>query len=440
VFSTRTSTSGVHYQVDAEVPNPTPADLAARSRPVPAEMLLDTQLPDHLDGRLRHLVRTVTAGARNPYEQVYAIQEYLRGKSFTYDLNGAPTTNDGALAQFLFTTRRGYCEQFASAMTVLVRMLGLPARVAIGFNQGARQPDGSWLITNLDAHAWPEVWFPSAGWVPFEPTRRADGGTRTPAYAPSTDEATPTPEPIPSGGEQQVPVAVDPVPVPAPPAGSQPGPGDPPSPTPAARSKSGHAGLAWLAWSLLVVAVLAGVSAPGVARVVLRRRRLAPTTAAGGPSGRAVARVHAAWAELVDVAADLGIRLQPSDSPRTGAARLSAYLDAGPEIDDQDVAAARAALARLARAEERARYAPPGMSAPDPSDDVLTDIATASRMLWSVAPRGRRAVAAIAPPSVLHRVARSGVRQIAGQVRTGPAAERKRSARERREEADTAAR
>jgi transglutaminase-like putative cysteine protease len=430
VFSTRTSTSGVRFQVQAEAPSPTLAELTARTSAVPDELKVDTALPSQLDVRLPGLVRTVTSAARNPFEQVYAIQEYLRGASFTYDLNGAPTTEDGALGEFLFTTRRGYCEQFAAAMAVMVRLLGIPARVAIGFTPGVPQADGSWLITNKQAHAWPEVWFPSAGWVPFEPTRRDDGATRAPAYAPSATDVTPSATPGPGGEVVPVPVPVAPSGGPEPTASLPPAPGQSNELSSPAdvRPKSDRPVLAWLGWGLLALAVLAAVSLPGVARVIMRRRRLAPSGGAGagraGPPGASVDRVHAAWAELIDVAADLGIQLQPSDSPRAGAARLTAYLEAGPEAEEDDVGAARAALERLARAEERARYAPPGMSAPGPTDDVMTDIATAYRTLWSVAPRGRRAVATIAPPSVIQRVTRGGVRQIVSQVRTTPRRER----------------
>ncbi|WP_255649548.1 DUF3488 and transglutaminase-like domain-containing protein [Frankia sp. ArI3] len=223
IFSTRTSTAGVRYQVDATVPNPTRAELAAATGPAPAELAVDTALPDNLDPRLRQLVESITHNARTPYEKVYAIQQHLRGPLFTYDLAGAPTTQEGALAEFLFESHRGYCEQFASAMTVLVRMLGLPARVAIGFVPGEQQADGSYLITNRQAHAWPEVWFPSVGWVSFEPTRRSDGATAAPSYAPAgiddPDGAAAPPGEQSASGAQPLPA---PVQVPMPSAGANP--------------------------------------------------------------------------------------------------------------------------------------------------------------------------------------------------------------------------
>jgi transglutaminase-like putative cysteine protease len=446
IFSTRTSTVGVRYQVDATAPNPTRAELEAATGPTPADLAVDTALPDDLDPRLRQLVESITRNARTPYEKVYAIQQHLRGPLFTYDLTGAPTTQEGALAEFLFDSHRGYCEQFASAMTVLVRMLHLPARVAIGFVPGEQQADGSYLITNRQAHAWPEVWFPSIGWVSFEPTRRSDGATAAPSYAPAGIDD-PDGAAAPSGqesesGAQPLP---EPVPVPVPSAGAN--PDDPTAthpPTPGEHKDSSPGIPAWVIWLCATVApVSALLATPAIIRFRRRRARLRPGRpdgAAGagsgvGPPGRTdaqgVDQVHDAWAELLDVASDLGITIRVSDSPRSGVARLTAYLDAepaparrsDPTVDRQaDATAAaqadpqagptppvpsypqaREALARLAAAEERARYAPPELAAPPQQAEVRRDVATAAGTLWAVAPRTRRIMARLAPSSVFRR-------------------------------------
>ncbi|KJE24812.1 Transglutaminase-like superfamily protein [Frankia torreyi] len=448
IFSTRTSTAGVRYQVDATVPNPTRAELAAATGPAPAELAVDTALPDNLDPRLRQLVESITHNARTPYEKVYAIQQHLRGPLFTYDLAGAPTTQEGALAEFLFESHRGYCEQFASAMTVLVRMLGLPARVAIGFVPGEQQADGSYLITNRQAHAWPEVWFPSVGWVSFEPTRRSDGATAAPSYAPAgiddPDGAAAPPGEQSASGAQPLPA---PVQVPMPSAGANPDDPTATHPPTAGEDTDTSPGIpAWVIWLCATVPPVAALLAtPAIIRFRRRRARLrhgrpddtAGAGAGGGPAGRTgaqgVDQVHDAWAELLDVASDLGITIRVSDSPRAGVARLTAYLDAEPASAsarqaepaadrqaDATAAAqansqtdptpavpsypqAREALARLAAAEERARYAPPELAAPPPHAEVRRDVATASGTLWSVAPRTRRIMARLAPPSVFRR-------------------------------------
>jgi transglutaminase-like putative cysteine protease len=429
VFTTKTYTSGAHYRVEAQVPNPREEDLRREAVTVPDELRIDTQLPSNLDAGIGALAGEVTAGAATAYDKVIQIQNFLRGDAFVYDINGAPTYQDGALAAFLLRTRRGYCEQFASAMTVMVRALGIPARVAVGFTHGTKQPDGGYLVTNKDAHAWPEVWFPNSGWLRFEPTRRVDAATAAPSYAAPADSET---------GAADRPV---PAPSPTPAGVPEPGPGATPdhsgaqaaaptaAPTPAAPDAGrGEAGADLLIWSAVAAAALAAgalLALPAVVRRSLRRRRLR----AGGPPGgppRAdpAARVHAAWAELVDVATDLGVTIRPSDSPRAGAARLRAYLDAGTDAAAgaaRDVVAGDtagdggrdgapagrdegcAALLRVARAEERARYAPPE-AAPADTAAMAADIMTASAALWSAAPRSRRIGAAVAPRSVLSRV------------------------------------
>src|SRR3954451_25491380 len=129
------------------------------------------------------LARWLSAGAPTTDDKVAAMYVYLRSPLFTYDLNGAPTNGRDALRTFLLETRRGYCEQFASAMAVLARAINIPARVAIGFTPGTRNADGDWVITNRDAHAWPEIWFPNEGWVRFEPTPRDDSTDIPPDYS-----------------------------------------------------------------------------------------------------------------------------------------------------------------------------------------------------------------------------------------------------------------
>jgi len=168
---------------------------------------------------------------------------------------------------------------------------------------------------------------------------------------------------------------------------------------------------------LIGLAGLALLATPAIARVVLRRRRLGgdpprrgagPTASPAASAAEASARVRAAWTELLDVATDLGIPLRLSDSPRMVIARLDRYLSAGPEANEDRVVAARAALTRLAWAEERVRYAPPGTSVGEAADTVAADVTTAVGALLSVAPRSRRLVAQVAPPSVLRRATRSG--------------------------------
>jgi hypothetical protein len=113
--------------------------------------------------------RRLTRGATSPYAAVLALESWLRQRGgFTYDEQ--PPVGDGPpLVSFVTTTKAGYCQHFAGAMAVMARLLGIPARVAVGFTSGHLE-DGAWVVSDRDAHAWVEVWFPGHGWMPFDPT------------------------------------------------------------------------------------------------------------------------------------------------------------------------------------------------------------------------------------------------------------------------------
>ncbi|HXN78702.1 MAG TPA: transglutaminase domain-containing protein [Candidatus Dormibacteraeota bacterium] len=120
------------------------------------------------------------AGATNPYDKATAIQNYLRDpQNFTYTLNGAPQAPVGTdrLWYFLFKSHKGYCEFFASAMGDMLRSLGIPTRLVNGFGPGSfDSTTNSFVVRGEDAHTWVESYFPSYGWIPFEPTPDISGG------------------------------------------------------------------------------------------------------------------------------------------------------------------------------------------------------------------------------------------------------------------------
>jgi transglutaminase-like putative cysteine protease len=421
VFSTRTTVGGKSFDVTATVAEPSRDELTGATAAVPGYLRIDTALPASLDPRIPTLARSITASATTTYDRALAIQDYFQSGLFTYDLNGAPTSQVGALSDFLFTTHRGYCEQFASAMAVMLRALGIPARVAIGYTGGTQQADGGYLVTNRDAHAWPEVWFASAGWVRFEPTVSGAGGNATlPAYAPlpapsvggddgSGTDATPAPELSPLPG----------------PVGGTPsaGPGVPPpdagQPTPAAtpRAGSGSAALIALIVSLGLAAVLALLAVPAVVRLRRRGRRLGTGADAdgmvtdGGPPLASADTVRALWEELRDLAADFGQRAEPTESPRALAARLGDVLGAGSGagvpaggVPAGEVDEARRALARMATAGEVVLYGPPGRPAPVSREQLAADVRTITAALRATAGFGGRARATLTPTSVFDRL------------------------------------
>jgi len=132
------------------------------------------QLPPELDARIPDLARQVTASAKTPYDKARAIEGYLRSR-FGYTLNLAGKPGNDPLANFLFVTRAGHCEYFASAMTILLRTLEIPAREVNGFLPGEYNDlAGDYIVRASDAHSWVEVYFPGSGWVTFDPTPAAE--------------------------------------------------------------------------------------------------------------------------------------------------------------------------------------------------------------------------------------------------------------------------
>lgn len=115
----------------------------------------------------------LTAGARSPYAAAVALERWFRyGGNFTYDQHPpAPPPGVSPLEDFVVHTRRGYCQHFAGAMALMLRYLGIPSRVAVGFASGRYDAaHGEWVVSDRDAHMWVEVWFRGWGWVPFDPT------------------------------------------------------------------------------------------------------------------------------------------------------------------------------------------------------------------------------------------------------------------------------
>jgi hypothetical protein len=122
-------------------------------------------------GPVYALARRLTTDAKTEYGAVAAIERHLRQ---AYRYSESPPQRELPLRAFLFRDRRGYCQQFSGAMALMLRTLGIPARVASGFSPGVPNPDGNgWAIRDLDAHSWVEVYFNNIGWVPFDPTPAA---------------------------------------------------------------------------------------------------------------------------------------------------------------------------------------------------------------------------------------------------------------------------
>jgi transglutaminase-like putative cysteine protease len=179
--------TGHRYRVVASTPEINPDVAATVDAPAAPEL---TQLPTRLPDEVRRVARQIVddADARTPFAQALAIQNELR----TWDYSLAPPAGHSGVAMRTFLEQRvGYCEQFAGTMAVMLRTLGIPSRVAVGFTPGTVSPDDPtlWTVTWANAHAWVEVKF-GGEWIAFEPTPRTDGNVLVPTAADLTPAET----------------------------------------------------------------------------------------------------------------------------------------------------------------------------------------------------------------------------------------------------------
>ncbi len=164
---------GDRYEVTSRVISPSPAELdavTAEAMAAPSTYYRNTFLPGDVPVSVRDLAVAWTKGADTPYRKVLAIQEHFTDSgefAYSQDIPWAADTN--ALVDFLTVTKTGFCVQFATGMAVLLRELGIPARIAVGYRQGALNGD-TFTVNSHDAHSWTEVYFAGYGWLPFEPT------------------------------------------------------------------------------------------------------------------------------------------------------------------------------------------------------------------------------------------------------------------------------
>lgn len=245
-------------------------------------------LPDSISPRTTELARELTASSSNPYEQARAIEAYLRN-TIVYDESVTAPPDDADVVDYvLFERQRGYCEYYASAMAVMLRTLGVPSRVAVGFFPGDYDEEQQGFVyRQRNAHAWVEVFFPGYGWIPFEPT----------ASQPLRDEdsretaATSTPPPIeePAAPQEIATPALSPdeIQTPVPPVLASTDEGDGPS---------------WLLPAALVGLLAGGLIAAGWAIWAISLRGLSPTSAL--------------YKRVMTVGRMAGLRTSPSATPR----------------------------------------------------------------------------------------------------------------------------
>jgi hypothetical protein len=191
--------------------------LASASGPIPpnvAQAFLE--LPPDMPPRIRQLAEQQTAGKRTAFDKAVALETFLRAFPFDTEMPPPPPGRDG-VDWFLFDLRRGYCDYSSSAMAVMLRMLGIPARVVAGYSPGQLSPsDGLVHVTERDTHTWTQAYFPGYGWIDFEPSpdhppfprvqnpreQPAAGAQSQPTPSPQPN-ATPTPGPGPGAAASQ---------------------------------------------------------------------------------------------------------------------------------------------------------------------------------------------------------------------------------------------
>jgi transglutaminase-like putative cysteine protease len=379
VFLAHGQLSGLSYTATSDDIEPSVQQLEHTTAPPASIARQYLPFPSPAKKQLLALVKHLTASDPTAIQKALALQAwFLTGGNFTYSLDVRVQNNARGLVDFLTKTKRGYCQQFAFAMAALARLVGIPARVAVGYTAGTQQTDGTWKVTEADAHAWPELYFQGAGWLRFEPTPGGPGGQGTatvPVYAQTTTTTVP-------GGTT-----------------TGPSPGSPGT-SPVGRGKgsqgdrrvapgfggsgtkdSKHGSSVPVAAIAIAILALIAVT-PRTTRTAIRRRRW---QAARDDSGRA----HAAWRELHDDLADYGIGWRVSESPRAVSRRLATTL--GLDAPGQQ------ALDRVAQAEERARYAKVAQA----PESLRADVDTIRRAVAATSSPPARWRARLLPPSAL---------------------------------------
>lgn len=159
------------YQVSSPILEVPEEQLRQSTEPIPEEILNTyLQVPEETPVQIQELAIELTADIHNSYDKAKAIETYLRQFEYTLDVP-KPDPNQDVVAFFLFDLQKGYCDYFASAMVILSRSVDIPARLAVGYTKGHYDfTRHVFVVTEANAHAWPEIYIAPYGWVPFEPT------------------------------------------------------------------------------------------------------------------------------------------------------------------------------------------------------------------------------------------------------------------------------
>jgi transglutaminase-like putative cysteine protease len=396
------------YTEEADLSEPTAEDLQRDGLFSETDQISDIYLrKEGISKRVTELANSLVAGKSSVLSRVKAIKDYFAtSNDFRYDTQTGVGSDESGLEDFLFESKAGFCEQFASAMAILLRAANIPSRVAMGYTAG--YPNGDYrTVTTQNAHAWVEVFFPSSGWVTFDPTPLTNGTTYNPPYASDTGPTGPEDDPNDPSATSSAPVT------PTAPTTTQQN-NDPTQPGGAGGAKQEESTATWLwltigaivlaailltgataanrnrprrrgvllpfavaAWALalvfaaavvswwlaMLVVVLLLAAAPGLIR---ERSRLTHRQEVhdGGP-----AAATSAWSELLAESRDRGIEVGSTETVRVAARRIAREH----ALDDGGKRALRTVVSEV----ERSWYG--GQDHPDPSlgpafDDLIDGI------------------------------------------------------------------
>ena len=254
VFSTRDMNAGLGYSIESTLPT---TDLSAISQflsqhgdsfdaQYASALAQYTQLPDALPPSVSQTARSITADTTDSAQAVLALARYLASNT-TYSLTPQMPPADMDFVAHFLETKTGYCTYYASAMTVMARTLGIPARYVEGYQLPKNTASGEPVtVTQKEAHAWTEIYFKGVGWIPVDVSSEYINNLSPPANEDEPTAPTPTPTPTPTPQTQQ------PTPTPTPP------PVNPPSP-------DNKASFPWriVGWTLLILLAMAALILSG---------------------------------------------------------------------------------------------------------------------------------------------------------------------------------
>ncbi len=323
------------------------------------------QLPASTPVLARQLVAQLTGNISSPYRKAVAISNYFTNPAngFVYSLQTKAGDSTDDLTNFL-KNKAGFCQQYAAAMGVMLRLAGVPARVVIGYTHDAPGANGQFVVTTSDAHAWVEAYIPSVGWLPFDPTPLSGADADRAVALPWAPHAANSGAGAAVNATSEAPNKKD--------LGSSVASSSAAAGGVQRGAAAGPAGPGWQAVLIvcLVLAVILILLVPALIRLARRRARL--RASADGPDPL--------WQELADTAADLGYVWSPVRSPR----QVVNWLDRQGLPGD-----ASRSLGNLATVVERHRYAPPDATTALPADAVADDLVADLRRVESSL-RGRR--------------------------------------------------